>query len=176
MTDIEELVKRNTRSGVKGVRGFPTAPIAERFWAKVDRRGPDECWPWTGARDSRGYGHISIDGRNRKAARVAWSLHNGLPFPKGLHACHSCDNPNCVNPEHIWPGSNRENVRDAIDKGRRAAKPNNGNSAKTHCPAGHEYSPENTLHTKKGRGCRACQRQWNRECAKRRYWANKGVQ
>lgn len=89
----------------------------------TDRRGPDECWPWTGSKNTKGYARLARrlpTGRLRYYAvsRLVWERHNGLPFPEGLLACHSCDNPSCVNPAHIWPGTNAENMRDRVAKGR----------------------------------------------------------
>lgn len=127
--------------------------MAERFWTKVDRRGPDECWPWQGSTDGR-YGEFWADGRKTKAHRVAWELANGRPFPEGLHACHTCDNPPCVNPEHIFPATHQENLQDAERKGRLDHR---GSSLRTHCRRGHEFTPENTYVTTKGhRRCRTC--------------------
>lgn len=88
-----------------------------RFWAKVDKRGADECWPWLASTFTRGYGQFWRDGRLVRATKVSWELANGRPFPDGLCACHSCDNPNCVNPSHIWPGTLKDNARDAVSKG-----------------------------------------------------------
>jgi hypothetical protein len=99
-------------------------PLANRFWAKVDRRGPDECWPWTGAggrQKSGRSGHIRIEpergSRNVAAPRVAWELTNGQ-IPKGLFVCHHCDNAKCVNPAHLFVGTASDNVRDMVQKGR----------------------------------------------------------
>jgi plasmid maintenance system antidote protein VapI len=91
-------------------------PLADRFWEKVDRRGPDECWPFTGSRDARGYGHIGLGGRGKpqaKAHRVAYELSVG-PIPPGLCILHSCDYPSCCNPAHLRPGTARENWHDQV--------------------------------------------------------------
>lgn len=92
--------------------------LEQRFWSNVDKRGPDECWPWTAHVNRKGYGRITADGRSRPAPQVAWSLANRCTFPVGLLACHSCDNPSCVNPAHIWPGTPSQNMLDAVRKGR----------------------------------------------------------
>jgi hypothetical protein len=94
-----------------------------RFLAKVDRRGPDECWPWTGSLDEHGYGKLRVGnpGRPRHAQRVAWEIVNG--DTGGLFVCHSCDNPICVNPDHLWLGTALDNMRDCIQKGRNSPPP-----------------------------------------------------
>lgn len=103
----------------KGVR----QPVSVRFWAKVDKRGSDECWPWTANRDGDGYGQLTVlEGDRRtteKAQRVSWRLANG-PIPDGMLVLHRCDNPPCVNPAHLFLGTHRDNVADCDAKGRRA--------------------------------------------------------
>lgn len=157
-------------NAVAGVKGFVSISLERRFWAKVDRRGPDECWPWLGS-CSRRYGTIFDNGRNRRATQVAWEIHNKAPFPSGLHACHSCDNPQCVNPYHIWPGTARQNIQDALRKGRlnlAVLRSYNYNRDKTVCYKGHPLSGDNLGIRKDGRrACRACQRRLTQESLKR---------
>lgn len=128
--------------------------VAERFWAKVAIGEREQCWPWLGARSERGYGRFSLRGRNMRATRVAILLTRGEAPPSGLHVCHTCDNPICVNPSHLWIGTHHQNMADLIAKGRHQ------NKSKTHCPSGHPYSSENTYVVKlKGyRQCRICRR------------------
>ncbi len=98
---------------------------ATRFWAKVRRGAPNECWPWTGRRDPKGYGRC---GRHDLAHREAFRLANGRPA--SMNVCHSCDNPPCCNPAHLWEGSQLENVRDMVSKGRRGEiRPAKGTAA-----------------------------------------------
>lgn len=138
---------------------YRSLPMADLFWSKVDRRGPDECWTWLGGKH-RGYGIFSGSANarpaSRRAHRTAWELTNSKPFPRGKLACHTCDNPSCVNPAHIWPGTPKDNTRDMLAKGR-CTKAN-----KTHCVHGHEFTPENTFINNKlsspARACRTCMR------------------
>jgi HNH endonuclease len=90
------------------------------FHARVDRSGgPDSCWPWLGSRFTTGYGEVWFGHRNRLAHRVAYELANG-PIPSSSQAvCHTCDNPLCCNPAHLWLGTVVENIADMDRKGRR---------------------------------------------------------
>lgn len=109
---------RGYRAGCR--RGRTRIPLSERFWAKVDRRGADECWEWKASRRPGGYGQIQTSSTDRRpaiASRVSWELHNG-PIPEGAAVMHRCDNPPCVNPAHLELGTRSANNRDMAEKGR----------------------------------------------------------
>jgi hypothetical protein len=99
----------------------PDDHLAERFWKRVDRKGADECWPWTGPVSQRGYGMITLRSKPVRATHIAMKL-DGRDRPDGLHALHTCDNPVCVNPSHLWWGTHVENMHDMIAKGRSRLK------------------------------------------------------
>lgn len=89
----------------------------KRFWSKVDIRSYDECWEWTAARKPSGYGQFVISkGYHQNASRVAVAMMT--PLPAGVVVCHSCDNPPCVNPAHLFTGTQSDNGLDCIAKGR----------------------------------------------------------
>lgn len=87
-------------------------PAEERLWSQVKKT--EGCWEWTGGTDRDGYGRFF---EMRRAHRFSWYLHNG-PIPDGLHVLHTCDNPPCVRPDHLFLGTNTDNVADKIAKGR----------------------------------------------------------
>ena len=116
-----EEVKPDTRY-IHGhnARTRARVPLEKRFWTRVSAGKPSECWAWLGGRDSDGRGRIWHEGRNIPAPRVALIL-SGTPVPHGAFACHHCDNPNCVNPAHVYVGSALSNVADMDARGRRGS-------------------------------------------------------
>ena len=99
-------------------------PWEERFWTKVDRRGVDECWEWTAQRCANGYGRFAaIRGKTTLAARWAYMFHHGVDLNSKEFVCHSCDNPPCCNPAHLWLGDHKSNSADMARKGRASREP-----------------------------------------------------
>jgi hypothetical protein len=131
----------------------------DHFWARVDRSdGPDACWLWTGSKHKQGYGHFRVGGRAGRTYRAnRWILGH----LRGEHlrwdaevretANHHCDNAVCVNPAHLYIGTQQQNVSDAVARGLHRG-------SATHCPKGHPYDEANTRLTANGRECRACRK------------------
>ena len=99
------------------VKEQPPEPLASRFWAKVEIKGLLDCWLWTGCKHSDGYGHIRDGRKVMSAHRIAWELVYGS-IPTGQYICHHCDVPACVNPNHLFIGSQKDNMDDMNAKGR----------------------------------------------------------
>ncbi len=89
-----------------------------RFWSKVEKRAPDECWEWTARKDRAGYGEFHLCGKTSKAHRVSYSISNPLEDINGMCVLHKCDNPSCVNPSHLFSGTHQDNVADKCAKNR----------------------------------------------------------
>lgn len=109
--------------------GYLASVNEKLFWSKIPQSGPDDCWEWTGKwKLPAGYGMVTIrnDGKRSTAtaSRIAYALANGLvEFPeRDLVVCHTCDNPPCCNPTHLWLGTSKENTEDSVVKGRAAYK------------------------------------------------------
>lgn len=96
------------------------AKTVARFWSKVEKT--EGCWLWTGNFGPKGYGTIGAGGKQWRAHRLAWLLENG-EIPENLFVCHHCDNVKCVRASHLFLGTNTDNMRDMVQKGRQSRKP-----------------------------------------------------
>jgi HNH endonuclease len=107
----------NTRFCSRACRAVSNDPA--HFWARIDIRGPDECWPWKAGKrmsaEGRNYGVAFFEGRHEQAHRVAFRLTHGYWPSNGRH---SCDNPPCCNPAHILDGTHADNMNDKVARGR----------------------------------------------------------
>lgn len=121
------ILDRSTRCN--HCRGLASRiPIEQRFWSKVNKNGPTmphmdtSCWVWTMGYWRFGYGRFQLNWKKAVYAhRVSWELING-PIPVGLFVLHKCDNPPCINPAHLFLGTNTDNMRDMASKGRAGVK------------------------------------------------------
>lgn len=133
--------------------------LDEKLKARYDIVG--ECWRWLGARTPNGYGTFRFKNRTQPVHRWAYEEWVG-PIPEGLEIDHLCRTRDCINPDHLEAVTRAENMRRATP----ARGADHGNGRKTHCPQGHEYTPENTYERRGRRYCRVC-----RKAAMSRYWA-----
>ena len=113
------------------------------------------CIEWTGyCRPTNGYGQT---GRNFAVHRMAWAMAHGCPIPRGMHVCHTCDNPPCYNPDHLFLGTPQDNASDRKAKGRGRSRSHNAD--KMYCVRGHRYDAANArMRPTGGRACRSCDR------------------
>jgi hypothetical protein len=105
-------------------------PIAKRFWSRV--RKTSKCWIWTGTNlgEKKKYGVMRVGGKSMRAHRISWVIHFGS-IPSGMCVCHKCDNPVCVRPDHLFLGTDLDNVKDRDTKGRTAKGERGGNAKLT---------------------------------------------
>ena len=126
-------------------------PLEDRLLQRV-AAGSGGCWNWTGAVTQHGYGRMSYRNHVERTHRLAAHLWLGLDLADpDVKVCHTCDNPRCINPEHLYLGDQKTNTADMVRRGRASAGPNPW----THCARGHELTPDNTTRRKKPR-CRTC--------------------
>jgi HNH endonuclease len=111
----------------------------QRLWSKVAKAGPDDCWLWQSQRNKKGYGQLSLNGKPRTVTRIIWKMLYG-EIPESFWVLHSCDNPPCCNPAHLFLGLPKANTQDMLAKGRdgRKTKPENfriSTAPRPHIPA-----------------------------------------
>lgn len=99
----------------KGLRGWS---LLDKLLYNIRINEQTDCWEWQGGTNNIGYGMIRDDKRMRTTHRVSYEEHNNTKIPKYMCVCHSCDNPLCVNPQHLWLGTRKDNIQDMIKKGR----------------------------------------------------------
>lgn len=116
----------------------------------VVKGGADECWPWTGYTMPFGHGQMTVERRGVLAHRATYLVY--VTDPGDFNVCHTCDNPPCCNPAHLFTGTHQDNMDDRDTKGR------HHRHSQTHCKRGHEFTDENTKNTRGRRECRACHR------------------
>ena len=129
--------------------------LEELYFSRVQRTAG--CWGWTGSIMQFGYGKIvPYKGASSISAhRASWMIYYGK-IPEGMCVLHTCDNPICTNPEHLFLGTQMDNMRDAQRKGRLSVPEKGWKRTTTHCPQGHKYSEENTYRWHSLRICRKC--------------------
>lgn len=93
--------------------------VLEDVWKRIDKKEEDDCWEWMGFKNQKGYGRMSINKKLHSCHRIVYELiHNSVP--KGMLVCHSCDNPSCCNPRHLFLGTNKDNINDMKNKHRQS--------------------------------------------------------
>jgi len=119
------------------------------FWSKVEIDHDTECFNWTGCKNENGYGYFTVGSRPHLAHRVAYSWFKEH-IPKGMILDHTCDNPSCVNPMHLEPVTNKENILRGLER-------THDYDPRTHFKCGHPRSDENTYrHTRGDEHCKIC--------------------
>lgn len=128
--------------------------IKNRLLANIER-SPDGCWNWKRAKDRDGYGKVAIRGKYWRAHRASYTFFHG-EIPPGLVLDHLCRNPSCINPDHLRPVTNAENILAGEGWAAKRAR-------QTHCKRGHELSGDNVFYVRKNRSCVECRRIRQRE-------------
>lgn len=150
-----------------GGHALPDAEYNQRWIARIKARtvlNQHGCWIWQGfchqfknqKPGQPGYAGSAFRGKGVRVHRKMLELKLGETLPSTIHACHHCDTPNCVNPDHLYPATNQQNHLDGGKRKRMQGQ------TKTHCKQGHEFTEQNTYLSKRGlsfcRNCKECSR------------------
>lgn len=170
--EIAELKEKLKKSGV-----------LIKSLCEIDKK--TGCWVWSGKRIKGKYGAVKSNGTAHVAHRLSYEMFVG-PIPEGMLVCHHCDNPPCINPDHLFVGSHSDNMKDCFAKGRQSRRCIPWDK----CKNGHEMTEENVYLSKTGRQCKKCKREYNkdyrqenidelrskdRDYSKKRYWNLKKI-
>ena len=157
MASAQCLNREETMKGPKPI------PVKERLLSGIKIDPDSGCWLWQRGHNGMGYGQIGIGSmrdnsrRGALAHRVSYEIFKGS-IPNELFVLHKCDAPRCVNPDHLFPGTQADNMADKLAKGRHHY------AKRTHCFNGHLYAGDNLIFPKVGgRGCRTCERERDRK-------------
>jgi len=131
--------------------------VKPEIFARIDQKGPEDCWEWTKYRDKKGYGSFSL-GNSFRAHRLVLEIKVGHRLARDVMACHHCDNPPCCNPGHLFVGNASTNMIDCVSKGRHFL------ARKTHCIRGHLLPVERRpgAHARICGQCRGLYKKWAR--------------
>ena len=168
----DRLLPTEVRTG--DWRAFlPPSQYDQSWIARVKARcviAESGCWVWQGTQYHNGYGSTTYRSNAVIVHRKMLEIAKGMTLGRWEYACHYCDVRLCCNPDHLWKGTPLDNQVDSVKKGR------NGEQKVTHCPLGHEYTPENTYITPaaSGRPSRMC-RECGRIKSRRRWWMKRGL-
>lgn len=145
------MPRKNNNARVKG------QPVTVEYLISMcdTSGGSTACWPWLGTKTAYGYGTLTINKKFIAATRAYWQLKHGVELSRNTYVCHRCDNPACLNPAHLFLGTQADNMRDMSSKGRAWRQ------SDTHCKRGHEFNEQNTSFKelpsgKIRRTCRIC--------------------
>lgn len=143
---------------LKAIPNLPDDQYNARWIARLMQRsrpGQNGCIEVDGWHNADGYANAFHRKYGDFPHRVIMILIHG-PIPEGMMACHKCGNHGCVNPDHLYIGTMKQNARDTVNMGRHLE------ANKTHCAQGHEFTPENTYRYRNKRKCRTCQKEWHK--------------